>query len=163
MLPDDWREAIALESVQTEGPSVSDLENDRRRLARAYGDGGYTLEEYEQKLEQINTKLRLAQVSTPIELDEVATLLENLPELWSAANSEERRRLLRTLVKDVYVDIASKRVVGIAPVAPFRTLICEYGVGGDGGGLWLQDLQPPALIHAGPAQWSAYGLVWQLR
>ena len=123
VLPDDWRAAIARESVQTEGPSVSDLENDRRRLARAYGDGGYTLEEYEQKLEQINTKLRLAQVSTPIELDEVANLLEDLPALWSGANSDEHRRLLRTLVQDVYVDIASKRVVGIAPVAAFRTLI----------------------------------------
>ena len=53
----------------------------------------------------------------------VAELLENLSALWDAANPDERRRLLRTVVEAVHVDIDSKRIVAIAPVPAFRTLI----------------------------------------
>ena len=65
----------------------------------------------------------MTQVSTTIELDEVAELLENLSALWDAANPDERRRLLRTVVEAVYVDIESRRIAAIAPVPAFRALI----------------------------------------
>ena len=86
-----------------------------------------TREQFDRDLEKIDTQLRMAQLSTPIELDDVSKLLQDLPSLWSDATMDERRRLLRTLVEAVYVDIGSRRVVGIAPVAALRTLV-ESGI-----------------------------------
>ena len=118
---------VARQSVRTEGPSVSDLQGRRLRLGRSYRDETITEEEYQQEREELDAQLRIAQLSTTIELDEVAELLENLAELWGAAKPDERRRLLRTLVEAVHVDLESKRIVGIAPVPAFRKLI-ESGI-----------------------------------
>ena len=127
-LPQDWKQNIARQSVKTEGPSVSELEAARLRLGRSYRDKTVTEEGYDRELEELDAQLRMAQLSTTIELDEVAELLGNLPTLWSEATMDERRRLLRTLVETVYVDIGSQKIVGIAPVPVFRTLI-ESGIG----------------------------------
>ena len=128
VLPRDWKQAIARQSVKTEGPSVADLEERRSRLGEVYADGTIKREVYRRRLEELDALLRMAQVSTTIELDEVAELLGGLPEFWDGAKADERRRLLRPLVETVYVDIGSKRIVGIAPVPAFRTLI-ESAIG----------------------------------
>ena len=90
-------------------------------------DKTITEDRYKRELEDLDVQLRMAQLSTTIELDEVAELLENLAALWGAAKADERRRLLRTLVEAVHVDIESKCIVGIAPVPAFRKLI-ESGI-----------------------------------
>ena len=126
-VPQDWREQIARLSVRDEGPSVSDLQKELRRIARAYGDGGYTDEEYDHKKEEIEAQLRMADYADTVEVDDVATLLQNLPDLWEGATPIERQRLLRTLVQAVYIDIESKCVVGIEPLPAFRTLL-ESGI-----------------------------------
>ena len=123
VLPQDWKQRIARQSVRTEGPSVSDLQGRRLRLGRSYRDETITEEEYQREREELDAQLRIAQLSTTIELDEVAELLENLAELWGAAKPDERRRLLRTLVEAVHVDIESKCIVGITPVPAFTKLI----------------------------------------
>ena len=127
VLPQDWKQNIARQSVKTEGPSVSDLQRRRLKLGRSYRDETITEEEYSRELEELDAQLRMAQISTPIELDDVSKLLQDLPSLWSDATMDERRRLLRTLVEAVYVDIGARRVVGIAPVAALRTLV-ESGI-----------------------------------
>ena len=123
VLPQDWKLKIARRSVKTEGPSVAELEARRLRLGRSYRDMTISEEEYERELDELDAQLRMAQLSTTIELDQVAKLLENLPEFWDSANAEERRRLLRPLVESVYVEIGSKRVSGIVPVPAFKTLL----------------------------------------
>ena len=123
VLPEDWKLRITRSSVTTEGPSVSELEDDRERLGYSYRKKTMTREEFDRELKKIDTQLRMAQISTPIELDDVSKLLQDLPSLWSDATMDERRRLLRTLVEAVYVDIRARRVVGIAPVAALRTLL----------------------------------------
>ena len=128
VLPRDWKQAIARQSVKTEGPSVADLEERRSRLGEVYADGTIKREVYRRRLEELDALLRMAQVSTTIELDEVAELLGGLPEFWDGAKADERRRLLQHLVEAVYVDIGSKRVSGIVPVPAFRTLV-ESGIG----------------------------------
>ena len=127
VLPQDWKQKIARQSVKTEGPSVSELQARRLRLGQSYRDMTITDEEYVREREELDAQLRMAQLSTTIELDEVAELLDNLPALWGAAKPDERRRLLRTLVEAAYVDVESKRIVGIAPVPAFRKLI-ESGI-----------------------------------
>ena len=123
VLPSDWRQKIARHSTETEGPSISDLEERRHRLGYSYRRMAISEAEFERELEELDTQLRLAQLSTPIELDEVAELLENLPDLWREATPEERHRLLGTLVEAVYVDISSQHVVGIAPTPAAKMLI----------------------------------------
>ena len=99
VLPQDWKQKIAHQSVKTEGPSVSELQARRLRLGQSYRDMTITDEEYVREREELDAQLRMAQLSTTIELDDVAELLDNLPALWGAAKPDERRRLLRTLVE----------------------------------------------------------------
>ena len=54
---------------------------------------------------------------------EAGRLVEQLPDLWSAANQQERRKLLLTMLDAVYVDARDeKRIVAIKPKAPFRPI-----------------------------------------
>ena len=123
VLPPDWREKIARQSVETEGPSIAELQEDRRRLGYSFRKKTMTQEEFDRELQEIDAKLRMAQISTPVEMDDVAELLENLAELWGEATADERRRLLKALVEAVHVDIKSRRIVAIVPVPAFRTLL----------------------------------------
>ena len=54
---------------------------------------------------------------------EAGRLIEKLPDLWSAANQQQRRKLLLTMLDAVYVDARDeKRIVAIKPKAPFHQL-----------------------------------------
>lgn len=47
-------------------------------------------------------------------------MIQNLPTLWSSANSEERRKLLLTMLDAVYIDAKQyKTIVAIKPKPPF--------------------------------------------
>ena len=49
--------------------------------------------------------------------------IEKLPDLWSGANLQERRKLLMTMLDAVYVDAREeRRIVAIKPKAPFRPI-----------------------------------------
>ena len=128
VLPQDWKQNIARQSVKTEGPSVSDLQRRRLKLGRSYRDETITEEEYSRELEELDAQLRMEQVSTPIELDHVAELLENLRALWIEATADEKTRLLRTLVEAVYVDMGSQRITAIIAGPALRTLLDEAGI-----------------------------------
>ena len=52
--------------------------------------------------------------------EEAGNLIHNLPRLWAAANLEERRKLLLTMLDAVYVDAKKyKTIVAIKPKPPF--------------------------------------------
>ena len=102
---------------------VDVLQTRRRRLARAYADGGFTEAEYETRLAALDAEIRHASGTTPIEVYEAAELLGDLPAMWQETTPEERRRLLHPLIERVYVDVESKRIAGIEPVPAFKTLI----------------------------------------
>ena len=53
--------------------------------------------------------------------EEARKLLLDLPKLWEAANPEEQRRLLLTMLDAVYVDAKkTKSIVAVKPKPPFR-------------------------------------------
>ena len=53
--------------------------------------------------------------------EEAGKLLIQLPSLWEAANLEERRKLLLTMLDAVYVDAKESRsIVAVQPKPPFR-------------------------------------------
>ena len=122
-LPEDWRSRIANRAAREGGTSVADLRAKRRRLARAYADGGYTLADYEARMAALDSEIRLAEADVPLEATEVAGLLRDLPGLWQESTPDERRQLVAPLVERVYVDVAAKRLCGIVPVPAFRALL----------------------------------------
>ena len=124
VLPQDWKQRIARQSVRTEGPSVSDLQGRRLRLGRSYRDETITEEEYQREREELDAQLRIAQLSNTIELDEVAELLENLAELWGAAKPDERPALASHARRGRPQSISSPSASsGITPVPAFTKLI----------------------------------------
>ena len=98
--PPDWQARMARLPVEdVEGPTPRELTERKRRLARAYTDGGFTDAEYQAKRAEIDASLRLTEsVSLPT-LEEAAQLFENLPQLWREATPEERRKLISPLVE----------------------------------------------------------------
>jgi len=119
----DWRERITRKAAGTSGPSMTVLLERRRRLARAYADGGYTLAEYESLRTALDREIRLVDQRRPVQVEEVADLLRELPTLWSEAESDERRRLIAPLVSDVFVDVQTRRIAGLAAQPPFKLLL----------------------------------------
>ncbi len=138
-----------------DGPSPTALKEKRRRLGRAYSDGAYSEEEYNQRLAEIDRQLQQASNVTTPAAEEAIELFSNIPMLWNEATTDERRQLISTLVEMVYVDLKTKHVAGLRPTPAFRALFgagidaspdapvklvpqCEatkdiVGVGGDGG------------------------------
>ena len=101
-------------------------------MTRAFGDGAYSDEEYDRRLREIDTKMRDAlPVSLP-SVEEAVSLLDDFPSLWSEALPAERRRLVAPLVDRVYLDLSTKRIVGLIPRPGFSELLAhavEWSVG----------------------------------
>ncbi len=152
----DWLEEIAQIAGRDEGPSRPRLVEKKKRLARAYADGGYTLADYEARMVALDAEIRLSEDATPVEVTDIAALLGDLPALWLEATADERRALLAPLIDGAFVDVESRRITGIDPKPAFRTLVDAatqravdfsavllapreapvqgaYGLGGDGG------------------------------
>ena len=101
---------------------------------------------------------------------EAGRLIERLPNLWTGANLEERRKLLLTMLDAVYVDAKDERlIVAVRPRALFKPVFQmattrEAGVlprGAGGGG---QDTLPPRdSPHPPPARRAAAGSFDKLR
>ena len=114
---------IGLTITHSDGPSLEQLKADRRRLSRAYADGGFSDHEYAARLSEIDLRISAArQVDLP-SLDEAANLFDNIEELWNEATPEEQSMLIAPLIERVYLDIHTKRVRAITPAPAFRALL----------------------------------------
>ena len=92
-----------------------------RRRAKTYVDGVYDDQEYKRQKRNLEMELESLVVPKAAAAAEAGKLIERLPELWSGANMEERRKLLAAMLDAVYVDTKDARsVVAIKPKAPFR-------------------------------------------
>ena len=163
--------AAAVRSATLDVVEVESLQRSRRRLARAYADGGIEDLEYEARLGAIDEKLRAATLAptTAPDLEAAAALLRDLPTLWGKATVSERRELLGALVEEVHIDISERRIVGIVALAAFDDLLNaavihraesrsgEFGCGGDGGVLTLRstDHEGEASADEPPARYWA--------
>lgn len=56
-------------------------------------------------------------------LEEAAELFQKIPALWMEATLQERRQLLNPLIERVYVDMESKLIGAMVPIATFRTVL----------------------------------------
>jgi site-specific DNA recombinase len=98
----------------------SDVQEKLRRMARAYVDGLFPDEEYHRQRRLLEMELESLVVPGVNAAEEAGNLIHNLPGLWAAANLEERRKLLLTMLDAVYVDAKKyKSIVAIKPKPPF--------------------------------------------
>jgi site-specific DNA recombinase len=124
-VPPDWRERIATLAAKrgSRRVDVAALDEERRRVGKAYGNGAYDDDEYEAKLAEIEARRRLAQPAPMIRIDECVALLKDLVTLWDEATLEERGRLIAPLIERAYVDVETKRLRAITPAEGFDSLL----------------------------------------
>ena len=80
---------------------------------------------------------------------EAGRLVQNLPELWSAATLEERRDLLLTMLDGVYVEMKEQRsVVAIKPKPPFIPIF-QVATSREGSGVVLLKKEEPPVSPPG--------------
>jgi hypothetical protein len=124
----DWRERMTdLASLDYEGPDIGELNERRRRLARAYADGGFSEGEYLGLRKMLDQQLRNATTLRGPSYEEAAEIFGDMPALWERATADEQRTLLNPLVERIYIDIESQRIGAITPTAGFRSLL-EHAV-----------------------------------
>ncbi|MBM3139307.1 MAG: hypothetical protein FJZ92_03600 [Chloroflexi bacterium] len=80
-LPADWQRRIAIRASEGDGPSLDELRTKKRRLARAYADGGFSLADYEARMAAVDAEILLIESDAQVESAEVAALLRDLPAL----------------------------------------------------------------------------------
>jgi site-specific DNA recombinase len=90
-------------------------------MAKAYIDGVFPDEEYYRQKKILEMELESLVVPKANAAEEAGRLLVDLPRLWAKANTEEKRRLLLTMLDAVYVDAKkTKSIVAIKPKPPFK-------------------------------------------
>lgn len=125
-LAPEWREKILRLAIKGRPElDLTALKRQRQRVARAYGDGAYTEEEYERRLDEIDAKLQVAIPVMLPSIEEAAGLIDDIPSIWREALPEERRKLVAPLVEQVYLDLAAKRVTAIKPKPGFGELLAH--------------------------------------
>jgi site-specific DNA recombinase len=91
-----------------------------RRMAKAYIDGLFPDEEYNRQRRLLEMGLKSLVVPEINAAEEAGNLINDLPNLWVSANSEERRRLLLTMLDAIYLDgKKTKSIMTIKPKPPF--------------------------------------------
>ncbi len=113
----------ALATKRAGGEDVAALHGRRRRVARAYADGGLDEAEYEQRLAELDGRIAAASAVEVPELEAVAALCGDLGRLWECATPSERQLLVEPLVDRAYVDLEAKQLVRLAPAPAFRSLL----------------------------------------
>ena len=92
-------------------------------MGKAFANGAFTDSEYDARLEEIDRLLSLTRSIELPTIEEAGLLFENIPQLWMEATPEERRKLISPFFERVFVDMDSRLIGAIAPVAAFRTLL----------------------------------------
>jgi hypothetical protein len=149
---EDWRGRIAAAAAKR-GPrriDVASLDEQKRRLGKAFANGAFTDGEYEQKLAEIERRRRLAQPVASIRVEECVALLNDLPALWAEATLEERGRLIAPLVERAWIDVRSKSLCAITPAEGFDDLLNAAVAQADGSDCLLL----PAEVANQPDWWT---------
>lgn len=127
-LPQDWQEQV-LEMVQQKVGAQQDvareksrIEGQLERLKRLFILGDVLETEY--RAERDRLRIQLAALTPPAmpDLERAAELLQDFGGIWDAATLQERRQIVHTLLKAVYLDAERGPVVAIEPCAEFASL-----------------------------------------
>ena len=152
-LESDWLDRVLLRisahdeitRVREERDRVSDR---LRRLGTAYVDGLFPEPEYRRQKRDLESQLESLVIPEVDSAEEAGRLVQNLPDLWAAANLVERHDLVVSMLDAVYFDLSdSKSIIAIKPKPPFRPVF-EVATAREGSGVTL--LQNEKLPAVGP-------------
>ena len=131
VLPVDWLEAalqrISLrDEVARVNAEREQIQEKLKRLGRAFVDGLVDQPDYERHKAQLEFDLTSLVVPEADSVAEAGRLVQQLPELWAAADLSERRRLLLTVLDGVYVNVRDAgAAVSLRPKAAFQALLSD--------------------------------------
>ena len=129
-LPDDWQQDLAEqlgddeETLQLQRQRQS-LEAERRRVKEMYlhGDFEDDADLYHAELARIRRELDSLPTLDQLEnLGAASELVRSLHDVWPESDPADQRDLLRLMVREVQVDVATGRVVSVQPQAVFIPL-----------------------------------------
>ena len=123
--PQWLEEVLAIISLKDEVEQVKRkcqaAQDKLRRMVKAYIDGVFPDEEYHRQKKLLEMELESLVIPQANAAEEAGKLIMDLPRLWANTNSEERRKLLLTMLDAVYVDVKkTKSIIAIKPKPPFK-------------------------------------------
>jgi len=116
--PQWLEEVLAIISLKDEAEQVKRkrqaIQEKLRRMVKAYIDGVFPDEEYHRQKKLLEMELESLIIPQVNAAEEAGKLIMDLPRLWANTNSEERRKLLLTMLDAVYVDAKkTKSIIAI--------------------------------------------------
>lgn len=151
-LPEDWQERISRTAAKIDAGDIIKLKEQRRRLVRAYADGGYEDAEYARVLTHLDARIRAAEPTSMVAARDARTLLTDVKGLWSEATPDERRRLVAPLIDRVYVDVETREICALSPSEGFAALL---------GAALRKSCQPATLVSVDAADWREVWTWWR--
>lgn len=128
-LKPDWRD-MAIGSyvpsidAETAGRKKTELERQRRRAREAFIiDGVMSREEYQSYVQTIDRQILRLQDPKIEELEFAGAVMADFPRVWENATTKERNLLLLSCLDEIYVDIATRCIVGLNPKEAFLNVI----------------------------------------
>ncbi len=123
-----WEEEVL--AIMSVGDEITRVEEKRqktreklRRLGKAYVGGLYDDLEFQRQKALLEQELESLVVPEADAAEEAGKLIEQLPQLWSEATPQERRKLLLSMLDAVYVDAKEeRRIVALKVKAPFKPI-----------------------------------------
>lgn len=126
-LPADWQEELEeMIADEDEGRRMEErrrqLQEQKRRLGRAFSDGALEEDEYERKLKQIQGELDRLVTTDDVDLLEYGLKLERLGDVLGEADPAELAELCQLMLEQVHVDLGQGRIVRFRPTPTFMLL-----------------------------------------
>ena len=125
----DWEQSVRrLTQQQKDSPDPDserkEIRNTLRLMRENYEHGLYEGEEYQywQKVNALKEKLDLLNRVPETAIERAARTLLDLRESWEWSTKEERRDLVRMMIQEVGVDVATKQVVWVKARPDFDVL-----------------------------------------
>ncbi len=126
-LPNSWRELVldmlcSREEADEIHKERVRLEEKLKRVKRQYREVEISEEEYRRELLLTQSKLSTLVIPEQEQIVHLGDHVEGMVLAWDHATKEERRDILRLILDSVYVDLTTKKVVGLKPKSSFLPL-----------------------------------------
>ena len=99
-----------------------EIDEELRRVARAYADGGYSEASYERRRSRLISEKNLLAIPDDMEALDLDVSLEMLGDYLEEASDDERKQILHLLFESIYYDFDRQCVVGFKPQTEFANV-----------------------------------------
>ena len=122
---DDWRDYVLTRF--TENTNIKELKRRKKSLLRKkdrvnelFFDGEIDRTERDIRVAAMDEELLETEEISDDAVEKAGEFLENFGKLWESASVKEKNRLLRTVLRGVYVDYDRREIVSIEPQEAFE-------------------------------------------